>query len=84
MNITINSGSVNAEFYVLVPELAAAACKVILAVIVVPLVVDLSIMLEIDCTPHKNLDSSGNYDPNSPNVYLCTIPNEGNRSNNYR
>ena len=32
----------------------------------------------IYCTPHKNLDSSGNYDPNSPNVYLCTIPNEGN------
>ncbi len=28
--------------------------------------------------PHQNLDSSGNYDPNSPNVYLCTIPNEGN------
>ena len=32
----------------------------------------------IGCIPHQNLDSSGNYDPNSPNVYLCTIPNEGN------
>ena len=33
---------------------------------------------QIDCRPHKNLDSSGNYDQKSPNVYLCTIPNEGN------
>ena len=37
-----------------------------------------SVNAKIDCIPHQNLDSSGNYDPNSPNVYLCTIPNEGN------
>ena len=37
-----------------------------------------SVNAQIDCTPHKNLDSSGNYDQKSPNVYLCTIPNEGN------
>ena len=37
-----------------------------------------SVNAQIDCRPHKNLDSSGNYDQNSPNVYLCTIPNEGN------
>ena len=37
-----------------------------------------SVNAQIDCTPHKNLNSSGKYDQNSPNVYLCTIPNEGN------
>ena len=37
-----------------------------------------SVNAQIDCRPHKNLDSSGNYDQKSPNVYLCTIPNEGN------
>ena len=37
-----------------------------------------SVNAQIDCRPHKNLDSSGNYDQYSPNVYLCTIPNEGN------
>ena len=37
-----------------------------------------SVNAQIDCTPHKNLNSSGKYDPNSPNVYLCTIPNAQN------
>ena len=37
-----------------------------------------SVNAQIDCTPHKNLDSSGKYDQNSPEVYLCTIPNANN------
>ena len=32
----------------------------------------------IGCTPHQTLDSAGNYNPDSPEVYLCTIPNEEN------
>ena len=37
-----------------------------------------SVNAQIDCTPHKNLDSSGKYDQNSSEVYLCTIPNANN------
>ena len=37
-----------------------------------------SVNAQIDCIPHQTLNSSGNYDPNSPEVYLCTIPNEEN------
>ncbi len=37
-----------------------------------------SVKAQIDCTPHKNLDSSGKYDQNSSEVYLCTIPNANN------
>ena len=37
-----------------------------------------SVNAKVDCTPHQKLDSSGSYDPKSPEVYLCTIPNEGN------
>ena len=32
----------------------------------------------IGCIPHQTLDSAGNYNPDSPEVYLCTIPNEEN------
>ena len=32
----------------------------------------------IGCIPHQTLDSDGNYNPDSPEVYLCVIPNEGN------
>lgn len=32
----------------------------------------------IGCIPHQTLDSAGNYNPDSPEVYLCTIPNEDN------
>ena len=32
----------------------------------------------IGCIPHQTLDSAGNYNPDSPEVYLCVIPNEGN------
>ena len=34
-----------------------------------------SVNAKVDCTPHQNLDSSGSYDPKSPEVYLCVIPN---------
>ena len=37
-----------------------------------------SVNAQIDCKPHKNLDSSGKYDQNSSEVYLCTIPNANN------
>ena len=75
-NITINSGSVNAESK-FGAGIGGGSCNNII-------INSGSVNAEseygagIDCTPHKNLDSSGNYDPNSPNVYLCTIPNEGN------
>ena len=32
----------------------------------------------IGCIPHQTVDSAGNYNPDSPEVYLCTIPNEEN------
>ena len=75
-NITINSGSVNAESK-FGAGIGGGSCNNII-------INSGSVNAEskygagIYCTPHKNLDSSGNYDPNSPNVYLCTIPNEGN------
>ena len=75
-NITINSGSVNAESK-FGAGIGGVSCNNII-------INSGSVNAEseygagIYCTPHKNLDSSGNYDPNSPNVYLCTIPNEGN------
>ena len=34
-----------------------------------------SVNAQVGCTPHQNLDSSGSYDPKSPEVYLCVIPN---------
>ena len=36
-----------------------------------------SVNAQVGCTPHKKLDSSGSYDPKSPEVYLCVIPNRG-------
>ena len=37
-----------------------------------------SVNAQIDCIPHQTLNSAGNYNPDSPEVYLCTIPNEEN------
>ena len=37
-----------------------------------------SVNAQIDCIPHQTLNSSSNYDPNSPEVYLCVIPNINN------
>ena len=34
-----------------------------------------SVNAQIDCIPHQTLDSAGNYNPDSPEVYLCVIPN---------
>ena len=73
-NITINSGSVNAESK-FGAGIGGVSCNNII-------INSGSVNAEseygagIDCTPHKNLDSSGKYDPNIPNVYLCTILNE--------
>ena len=39
-----------------------------------------SVKAQIDCTPHHNLDNSGNYDQDSPEVYLCTISNPQKRN----
>ena len=39
-----------------------------------------SVNAQVDCTPHQNLDSSGSYDPKSPEVYLCVIPNTKTKS----
>ena len=36
-----------------------------------------SVNAQVGCTPHKKLDSSGSYNPKSPEVYLCVIPNRG-------
>ena len=75
-NITINSGSVNAESK-FGAGIGGVSCNNII-------INSGSVNAEseygagIACTPHKNLDSSGSYDPKSPEVYLCTIPNEGN------
>ena len=75
-NITINSGSVNAESK-FVAGIGGRSCNNII-------INSGSVNAEseygagIGCTPHKNLDSSGSYDPKIPEVYLCTIPNEGN------
>ena len=35
-----------------------------------------SVNAQVGCTPHQNLDSSGSYDPKSPEVYLYVIPNK--------
>ena len=35
-----------------------------------------SVNPQVGCTPHQNLDSSGSYDPKSPEVYLYVIPNK--------
>ena len=73
-NITINSGSVNAESK-FGAGIGGGSCNNII-------INSGSVNAEseygagIYCTPHKNLDSSGKYDPNIPNVYLCTILNE--------
>ena len=69
-NITINSGSVNAS------STSGAgiggglygSCKNIT-------ISGGSVNAQVGCTPHQNLDSSGSYDPKSPEVYLCVIPN---------
>ena len=39
-----------------------------------------SVNAQVGCTPHQNLDSSGSYDPKSPEVYLCVIPNTKTKS----
>ena len=39
-----------------------------------------SVNAQVGCTPHQNLDSSGSYDPKSPEVYLCVIPNTETKS----
>ena len=69
-NITINSGSVTAS------STSGAgiggglygSCKNIT-------ISGGSVNAQVGCTPHQNLDSSGSYDPKSPEVYLCVIPN---------
>ena len=39
-----------------------------------------SVNAKIGCTPHQRLNSSGSYDPNSPEVYRCVIPNDENKT----
>ena len=39
-----------------------------------------SVNAQVGCTPHQNLDSSGSYDPKSPEVYLYVIPNKKTKS----
>ena len=72
-NITINSGSVNAKSWygAGIGGGNHGYCNNIT-------ISGGSVNAKIGCIPHQNLDSSGSYDQNSPNVYLCTIPNEGN------
>ena len=38
-----------------------------------------SVNAKIGCTPHQRLNSSGSYDPNSPEVYRCDILNTKNQ-----
>ena len=74
-NITINSGSVTAS------STSGAgiggglygSCKNIT-------ISGGSVNAQVGCTPHQNLDSSGSYDPKSPEVYLCVIPNTETKS----
>ena len=74
-NITINSGSVNAKSThgAGIGGGHHGSCKNIT-------ISGGSVNAQVGCTPHQNLDSSGSYDPKSPEVYLCVIPNTETKS----
>ena len=70
-NITINSGSVNAKSMhgAGIGSGNYGSCNNIT-------ISGGSVNAQVGCTPHQNLDSSGSYDPKSPEVYLYVIPNK--------
>ena len=74
-NITINSGSVNAKSMhgAGIGSGNYGSCNNIT-------ISGGSVNAQVGCTPHQNLDSSGSYDPKSPEVYLCVIPNTKTKS----